>query len=118
MQGSMFCGQLIGHDIKSRAAQTIILNNQIYSAEGGPPNCQAANTSFDIDVPNGGLAIIMDNTNVQGPPGPARLRGLSTRSCGLEHLGSSAASVGIARSHACWPGSIASCPSSRRSAAL
>ena len=105
----MFCGQLIGHDIKSRAAQTIILNNQIYSAEGGPPNCQAANTSFDIDVPNGGLAI---------KPGRASLRGLSTRSCGLEHLGSSAASVGIARSHACWPGSIVSCPSSRRSAAL
>ena len=67
VQGSMFCGQLIGHDIKSRAAQTIILNNQIYSAEGGPPNCQAANTSFDIDVPNGGVTMIIGNTIVQGP---------------------------------------------------
>src|SRR5215472_736028 len=32
VQGSLFCGQLIGHDIKSRAAQTTILNSQIYSA--------------------------------------------------------------------------------------
>lgn len=67
VQGSLFCGQLIGHDIKSRAAQTTILNSQIYSAEGGPPQCQAADTSFDIDVPNGGIAMISGNTIVQGP---------------------------------------------------
>ena len=52
---------------KSRAAQTTILNNQIYSAEGGPPSCQTANTSFDIDVPNGDVAMITGNTIVQGP---------------------------------------------------
>ena len=31
---SLFCGQLIGHDIKSRAAQTVVVGSQIYTGEG------------------------------------------------------------------------------------
>jgi hypothetical protein len=69
VQSSLFCGQLIGHDIKSRAAQTMINGSQIYSGEGAPASlgCRVADTSFDIDMPNGGVGVITNNTIVQGP---------------------------------------------------
>jgi hypothetical protein len=66
---SFFCGQLIGHEIKSRAAQTMVAGSKIYVAEGAPKNsgCQVNNGSFDIELANGGVGIIAGNLIVQGP---------------------------------------------------
>jgi hypothetical protein len=66
---SLFCGQLIGHDVKSRAAQTIVAGSQIYTGEGAPAStgCRDGNASFNIEVANGGIAVIYGNTLVQGP---------------------------------------------------
>lgn len=66
---SLFCGQLIGHDVKSRAAQTIVAGSQIYTGEGAPAStgCRVGNASFNIEVANGGIAMISGNTLVQGP---------------------------------------------------
>ncbi len=50
----------IGHQIKSRARETIIEYNRIMDEETG-------NSSYIIDVPNGGVAIIVGNLLQQGP---------------------------------------------------
>ena len=66
--GSLFCGQLIGHDIKSRALVTRIENNQIYDGEGyAAVGCRAGSSSFAIDIPEGGSAVISGNRIFQGP---------------------------------------------------
>jgi hypothetical protein len=64
---SLFCGTLVGHDIKSRAAATTITGNQLY--DGAPDsaiNCPAGSTSFAIDLPNGGDVTISGNQIIQG----------------------------------------------------
>jgi hypothetical protein len=67
VSNSLFCGQLTGHDIKSRAQFTTILNNQLYAGAANPAlGCNAGSTSFAIDVPNGGVATISGNQIVQG----------------------------------------------------
>src|SRR5579884_2260031 len=64
---SLFCGQLIGHDIKSRAAVTTVENNTLYAgAEDPADGCGAGSASFAVDVPNGGVATISGNRIVQG----------------------------------------------------
>jgi hypothetical protein len=68
--GSMFCGQLVGHDIKSRALLTNISNNVLFDAavpSTNPDGCNAGSTSFAIDAPNGGDLTISGNTITQGP---------------------------------------------------
>ena len=66
--GSLFCGQLIGHDIKSRALVNRIENNQIYDGEGyAAVGCRAGTSSFAIDIPEGGIAAISGNRIFQGP---------------------------------------------------
>lgn len=66
---SLFCGQLIGHDIKSRSAQTTVMASQIYTGEGAPSStgCQVGSASFNIELANGGIGLISGNTLVQGP---------------------------------------------------
>ena len=66
---SLFCGQLIGHDIKSRAAQTVVVGSQIYTGEGAPAwtGCRTGNASVNIEAPNGGIVVVAGNTLVQGP---------------------------------------------------
>jgi hypothetical protein len=66
---SLFCGQLFGHAVKSRAAQTVVADSQIYVGEGAPPStgCRVGSGSFNIQVANGGIATISGNTLVQGP---------------------------------------------------
>jgi hypothetical protein len=64
---SLFCGQLIGHDVKSRAATTIVENNQLYDGAANPAlGCNAGSTSYAIDTPNGGAVTISANRIVQG----------------------------------------------------
>jgi hypothetical protein len=64
---SLFCGQLIGHDIKSRAAVTTITDSRLYAgAANAALGCNAGSTSFAIDIPNGGVATLSGNRIVQG----------------------------------------------------
>lgn len=64
---SLFCGQLIGHNIKSRALMTAVYNNALYNGAANPSlGCMAGSTSFAIDVPNGGGARISGNQIIQG----------------------------------------------------
>jgi len=66
--GSVFCGQLIGHDIKSRALVTSVSDNQLYDGQADPAaGCSSAgSTSYAIDIPNGGIATISGNLITQG----------------------------------------------------
>jgi hypothetical protein len=56
VSNSLFCGQLIGHDIKSRALATTVTNRQIYNGQADPGVCDAGSSSFGIDLPNSGVA--------------------------------------------------------------
>jgi hypothetical protein len=51
---------VVGHEIKSRAFNTIITNNHIIDGPNGT-------ASYSIDLPNGGKATISGNTIQQGP---------------------------------------------------
>ena len=53
-------GTQVGHDIKSRAANTVITGNTLDDGVTGT-------TSYAIDVSNGGIATITGNTITQGP---------------------------------------------------
>src|SRR5271167_66013 len=65
---SVFCGQLIGHDIKSRALVTSVSDNQLYDGQADAAiNCRAGSTSLAIDIANGGTATISGNMITQGP---------------------------------------------------
>lgn len=50
---------IIGHTLKSRAVENHILYNRIMGEEG--------TTSYEIDIPNGGLTYIIGNVIQQGP---------------------------------------------------
>ena len=65
VSNSLFCGQLIGHNIKSRAQVTTISGNQIYDGAANA-GCNAGSSSLAIDVPNGGVASISGNQIIQG----------------------------------------------------
>src|SRR5438445_703466 len=69
--GSLFCGQLVAHDIKSRASATTVVNSTIYDGQGDPAiGCRDGSSSFAIDVPNGGVTVISGNLIIQGPSSP------------------------------------------------
>lgn len=60
VENSNFQGTLVGHDIKSRAANTVVTGNILDDGVTGT-------TSYAIDIPNGGIATITGNTITQGP---------------------------------------------------
>jgi Hint domain len=60
IDNSYFTGANIGHEIKSRALNTIIENSSI---QDGP----TGTASYDIDLPNGGNALIENNVIEKGP---------------------------------------------------
>ncbi len=64
---SLFCGTILGHDVKSRAAVTTIANNRLYDgAADSAIGCAAGSTSYAVDVANGGVATISGNSIIQG----------------------------------------------------
>jgi hypothetical protein len=70
VSNSLFCGQLIGHNVKSRAQVTVVTNNRIYDGVVNPntsEGCEPGSSSLAIDVANGGAATITGNQIVQGP---------------------------------------------------
>ena len=65
VSSSTITGALVGHDIKSRAASTTIIGNVITDGSNGT-------ASYEIDLPNGGVADIENNfiqkgVNAQNP---------------------------------------------------
>ena len=71
VSSSVFCGQLIGHDIKSRAMVTSVSDNQLYDGQADPAiGCNAGSTSFAIEIANGGIASISGNQIIQGVASP------------------------------------------------
>jgi hypothetical protein len=67
VSNSLFCGQLFGHVLKSRAAVTTVTNSQLYvGAPDADVGCNAGQASFNIDVPNGGSVTISGNQIIEG----------------------------------------------------
>jgi len=60
VENSEFEAQHEGHHIKSRAARTEILNNNIHDGPSG-------SASYLVDLPNGGSAVISGNRLEKGP---------------------------------------------------
>jgi hypothetical protein len=60
---SYFHGANQGHEIKSRAATTIITNTRIQDEPGAP-------TSFSVDLPDGGIALISNSVIEKGQDAP------------------------------------------------
>ena len=60
IDNSLFTDANIGHEIKSRALNTVIENSRIQDGPDGT-------ASYDIDLPNGGNAVIENNTIEKGP---------------------------------------------------
>jgi nitrous oxidase accessory protein NosD len=60
IEHSIFLGQHVGHHIKSRAHNTIVEDSRI---EDGP----TGNSSYLIDLPNGGNVLIQGNEMEKGP---------------------------------------------------
>jgi Ca2+-binding RTX toxin-like protein len=59
VEDSYFHHAVIGHEIKSRAYTNIIRNNRIQNEDGS--------ASYEIDLPNGGNAVVTGNVIQQGP---------------------------------------------------
>ncbi len=64
IRDSYFHDGINGNMIKSRASETLITGSRIYDNDGA--------ISYSIDLPNGGVASILDNVIVQGPNSPNR----------------------------------------------
>jgi Ca2+-binding RTX toxin-like protein len=65
VENSTITAAVVGHDIKSRAASTTIINNTISDGASG-------SASYEIDLPNGGVGLISGNiiekgANAQNP---------------------------------------------------
>ncbi len=60
LEHSYFLDAVVGHEIKSRAENTIITNNVIADGATGT-------ASYSVDLPNGGNAIIEHNVIEKGP---------------------------------------------------
>lgn len=60
IERSHFLGQHIGHDIKSRASRTVLIDNVI---EDGPDG----SSSYLVDLPDGGDLVMRGNTLEKGP---------------------------------------------------
>ena len=67
VENSLFCGQLIGHDVKSRALSTTVGSSQMFIGASGPAGCNIGTTSIGVDIPNGGIANLVNDALTQGP---------------------------------------------------
>jgi DNA-binding transcriptional regulator YdaS (Cro superfamily) len=66
---STFCGTVDGHDIKSRALSTTVTGSTMYIAATGTAGAGCStvgSASAGIDLPNGGVGDIFNDTIIQG----------------------------------------------------
>lgn len=80
LRGSRFAGGWRGHLVKSRAAHNLVLCNQLVDGDDGE-------ASYELDLPNGGLAWVLGNVIAQGPR-PQNLALLSFGAEGAAHADS------------------------------
>ena len=68
VSNTMVCGQQVGHDIKSRAASTTVTSSSLFvgTNAGAPAGCGVGSASLAIDVPNGGVAQVINDQLFQG----------------------------------------------------
>jgi hypothetical protein len=61
-------GQCAPHDIKSRALSTTVTGSTMWvgSNAGAPADCLVGSTSAGVDLPNGGVGVIQNDTIIQG----------------------------------------------------
>jgi hypothetical protein len=65
--GSTFCGTILGHDIKSRTAVTLVTNSTLYDgAAAAMAICSTGSTSYALDLPNGGQVSVDGVQFIQG----------------------------------------------------
>ena len=64
VEDSYFHDAVVGHEIKSRALATTLLNNRIADFGG--------NASYSVDLPDGGVAVLQGNTIEKGAAAPNR----------------------------------------------
>ena len=64
----MVCEQQVGHDIKSRAASTTVTSSSLFvgTNAGAPAGCGVGTASIAIDIPNGGVAQVINDQLFQG----------------------------------------------------
>jgi hypothetical protein len=67
VQGSLFCGTLEGHDIKSRAMNTTVQGSKVFDGATGAGCSSAGTTSYGIEATNGGTVKIENTDIFQGP---------------------------------------------------
>ena len=65
--GSLFCGQLIGHDVKSRAMVTMVSGSTLFigTNQGADPACNIGSASLAVDAPNGGQLFVSSSSIFQ-----------------------------------------------------
>lgn len=103
--GSLFCGQLRGHNIKSRASVTEIIGNEIYDGAANPSlGCNQGSSGLAVDISNGGITTITNNKIIQGPGSPNfalmayGMEGLAYQANSLVITGNTFSSPGTAQS--------------------
>jgi hypothetical protein len=71
VSNSLFCGQVNGNALKSRARVTTVENSIIYTGQANPRlGCGTGAASYDIDLSNGGVATISKNQIIKGNAAP------------------------------------------------
>ena len=78
IEHSRFLDQHVGHHIKSRAAKTIVIDNDIADGPQG-------NSSYLIDIPNGGDVLIERNRLEKGPRSENASTAISIGAEGVTH---------------------------------
>jgi hypothetical protein len=65
----LFCGTNTGHDINSRALATTVKGSTMFigSNSRAPAGCDVGSTSIGVDIPDGGIAKLVNDTLIQGP---------------------------------------------------
>ena len=85
VSNSLFCGTLLGHDIKSRALSTTVQNSTMYIGAAASPSspdyynagCTTpGSTSIGVDTPNGGNAHLVGECVDPGTGEPERRVGV------------------------------------------
>ncbi len=68
---SLFCGQVNGNALKSRAMVTTVENNILYTGQAEPSlGCGVDGANYNIDLSNGGVATISGNQIIKGDTAP------------------------------------------------
>jgi hypothetical protein len=66
VQGSTFCGTIVGHNIKSRAQTSTVTGTTGFDGATGGGCAGPGSASYDFEFPNGGVVNLDNDTLIQG----------------------------------------------------